>query len=132
FGVPFSKMNMNDTTQFLTDAITNKEIHHVITANPIMVMTAFHNPEYLSMMKRAELIAPDGSGIVWAASYVGNPVAERVTGIELIHKLFAIGEQSGWKVYLLGTAPDVIQEAANQIASQYPKLNIVGVRDGFF
>ncbi|MDF2669350.1 MAG: N-acetylmannosaminyltransferase [Paenibacillus sp.] len=132
FGVPFSQLNMKDTVQFLTDAVDSGSPHHIITANPIMVMSAVENPAYLNMMKRAELIVPDGSGVVWAASYVGNPVAERVTGIELIHELFGIGENKGWKVYLLGTAPDVIQEAARRLALQYPKLHIVGVRDGYF
>lgn len=133
FGVPFSKMTMNDTAQYLTEVVQSRQQpHHVITANPIMVMTAVQDPTYLTMMKRAELIVPDGTGVVWAASYIGNPVAERVPGIELIHKLFVIGEQYGWKVYLVGTAPDVIKEAARRLATQYPKLQIVGVRDGYF
>jgi N-acetylglucosaminyldiphosphoundecaprenol N-acetyl-beta-D-mannosaminyltransferase len=132
FGVPFSQMNMADTVKFLTEAVHSRKPHQVITANPIMVMSALNSADYMAMMKRAELIVPDGTGVVWAASYVGNPVAERVPGIELIHKLFAVGEQQGWKVYLLGTAPDVIREAGLRIAKQYPKLDIVGVRDGFF
>lgn len=132
FGVPFSQMNMADTVKFLTEAVHSRKPHQVITANPIMVMSALNSVDYMAMMKRAELIVPDGTGVVWAASYVGNPVAERVPGIELIHKLFTVGEQQGWKVYFLGTAPDVIREAGLRIANQYPELDIVGVRDGFF
>ncbi|MFK7694774.1 WecB/TagA/CpsF family glycosyltransferase [Paenibacillus sp. HJGM_3] len=132
FGVPFSKMSMADTVAYLTEAIESRKPHQVITANPIMVMAALQSPEYMAMMKRAELIVPDGTGVVWAASYVGNPVAERVPGIELIHKLFAVCERRGWKVYLLGAAPDVVREAGLKIAEQFPNLNIVGVRDGYF
>ncbi|WP_127581169.1 WecB/TagA/CpsF family glycosyltransferase [Paenibacillus koleovorans] len=132
FGVPFSQMNMADTVRYLTEAMESGTPHQVITANPIMVMTAVNDPGYKAMMKRAELIVPDGTGVVWAASYVGNPVAERVPGIELIQNLFRLGEERGWRVYFLGAAPDVIEAAAANIAKQFPELQIVGVRDGYF
>ncbi|MFD2615532.1 WecB/TagA/CpsF family glycosyltransferase [Paenibacillus gansuensis] len=132
FGVPFSKMNMKETVEYLTSAVNNRQATQVITANPIMVMTAVNNPDYLSMMKRAELIVPDGAGVVWAAGYVGNPVAERVTGFELLHELLRAGGRFGWKVYMLGSSPEVIEEAHNRLRAQYPGVQFVGFRDGFF
>ncbi|WP_010278950.1 WecB/TagA/CpsF family glycosyltransferase [Paenibacillus senegalensis] len=132
FGVPFSKMSLNETVEYLTNAIQEKRPHQVITANPIMVMEARKNNEYLDMMKRAELIVPDGAGIVWAANYVGEPVAERVTGFELLHELLKVGEKHRWKVYLLGASPDIIQAAADKLKQQYPLINFAGIRDGYF
>ena len=76
YGVPISKMSMKQTVDYLTKVIELKQPHQVITANPIMVMAAQDDPAYLSMMQRAELIVPDGTGVVWAAEYVGEPVVE--------------------------------------------------------
>lgn len=104
----------------------------LITANPIMVMEALENPKFMSVMKQADLIIPDGTGIVWAANYVGDPVAERVTGFDLLHELMKAGEVRRWKVFLLGSAPDVVHAAAERLRQQYPLVEIVGVRDGFF
>lgn len=132
FGVPISKMNMSDTVRYLTDVIRNKQVHQVITANPIMIMAALDDPAYMAMMKRAELIVPDGTGVVWAAEYVGNPVSERVPGIELVHNLLRAGESYGWKVFLLGASPEVVQAAADRLKQQYPLIRFVGVRDGYF
>ena len=132
YGIPFSKMSLNETVQYLTEAIDNRQTTHVITANPIMIMAALDNPAYERMMRKADLIVPDGAGVVWAAKYGGNPVAERVTGIELLNKLMEQGERRRWKVYLLGTTQEIIDAAAEKLQLQYPQVRIVGARNGFF
>lgn len=132
YGVPISKMSMDQTVAYLTNVIEQRQPHQVITANPIMVMAAQDDPAYLSMMQRAELIVPDGTGVVWAAKYVGEPVVERVPGYDLIHELMKVGESKSWKVYLLGASNEVIQAAAEKLRTAYPRIKLVGVRDGYF
>jgi len=132
YGIHFSKMNMQDTIEHLTAAILSGKPHQVITANPIMVMAALNDPSVMRVMKQADLVVPDGTGVVWAAKYVGQPVAERVTGFDLMHNLLHVGESYRWKVYLLGTAPDTVAEAARRLQAQYPSIDIVGYRDGYF
>lgn len=131
FEIPFSKLSMKDTVKYLTEAVQSGQPHHVITANPIMVMTAVNNPEYKEMMQRAEIIVPDGTGIVWAAGVGGDPLEGRVTGFELLHELLKVGETYRWKFFLLGTTAEVIQEAAERLQMQYPAAIICGYRDGF-
>ncbi|MDQ6420919.1 WecB/TagA/CpsF family glycosyltransferase [Paenibacillus sp. LHD-117] len=132
FGIPFSKMSMDETVSYLTAAIEEGRQTHVITANPIMIMTALDNPEFANIMKRADLIVPDGAGVVWAAKYGGNPVAERVTGFDLMHRLLEQGEKRRWRAYLLGTSQEIIEAAAEKLQLQYPQVKIVGYRNGFF
>ncbi|TXK75078.1 WecB/TagA/CpsF family glycosyltransferase [Paenibacillus sp. N3.4] len=132
YGVPISKMGMQQTVAYLTNVIEERIPHQIITANPIMVMAAQDDPAYLSMMQRAELIVPDGTGVVWAAGYVGEPVAERVPGYDLLQELMKVGEKKSWKVYLLGASTEVIQAAADRLRSTYPGITLVGVRDGYF
>lgn len=132
FGVPISKLGFQETIRWLTEAVESRKPHQIITANPIMVMAALESPEYLNMMKRAELIVPDGAGVVWAAKYVGNPVAERVPGIEVMQELVGIAAERGWKVFLLGGSSEIIQAAAKKLEEDHPNLKLVGVRDGYF
>ncbi|AIQ55173.1 WecB/TagA/CpsF family glycosyltransferase [Paenibacillus sp. FSL R7-0331] len=132
FGIRVSKVDMQATVSYLTDAVRNREPHQVITANPIMVMAALENPSYMEIMKSAELVVPDGTGVVWAADYCKEPVAERVAGFDLLHELLRQGESYGWRVYLLGSTPEVIRETVSRLQSQYPRIVIAGCRDGFF
>jgi len=132
FGLSFSKMSMDETVRFLTNAIRQKRRTHVITGNPIMVMAALDDPVFYKAMDEADLIVPDGAGVVWAARYVGEPVAERVAGFDLMHKLLETGALEGWAAYLLGTTDDAVREASRRLQERYPGVRIVGCRDGFF
>jgi N-acetylglucosaminyldiphosphoundecaprenol N-acetyl-beta-D-mannosaminyltransferase len=132
YGVKVSKLNLQDTAELLAQAVANRQTTQVITANPIMLMTALEQPEYMAMMRRADLVVPDGTGVVWAARHIGEPVAEKVAGIDLMHQLLARGEKAGWRVFLLGTSPETIQITADKLRSLYPKLQLVGVRNGYF
>ncbi|WP_342427324.1 WecB/TagA/CpsF family glycosyltransferase [Paenibacillus sp. FSL L8-0158] len=132
FGVPVSRLNMKDTLNVLIQAVESRRPHQVITANPIMVMAALEDPVYMNVMKQAELIVPDGTGVVWAANYVGHPVPERVAGFDLLHELLAAGENYHWKVYLLGSTSEVIQATAKRVHELYPAITVCGKRDGFF
>ncbi|MCG7408007.1 WecB/TagA/CpsF family glycosyltransferase [Paenibacillus sp. ACRRX] len=132
YGIPFSKLSMQDTVKWLTQAIQERRSTHVITANPIMVMAALENANFMKVMKQSDLVVPDGTGVVWAANYVGDPLPERVTGFDLLHQLMTAGQEYRWRVYMLGASPEVIQEAAARLQQQYPAIEIVGYRDGFF
>ncbi len=137
YGIPVSKLSFQDTVNYLT-AVLEQSIgedqapFHVVTANPIMIMTALSNSSHMTMMKNAELVVPDGTGLVWATHYVGNPVAERVPGIELLHGLMDACEQNQWSVFLLGTSPETIRITADNLGKQYPRLILAGYEDGYF
>ncbi|GIO48876.1 WecB/TagA/CpsF family glycosyltransferase [Paenibacillus azoreducens] len=134
YGLQVCKWGMEDTVKYLTQVIESEEHRpfQVITANPIMVMKALEEPDYMRVMKNAELLVPDGTGVVWAASKVGTPVQERVAGFDLLHELMRVGENYHWKVFLLGSTPEVIQAAAERLHLQYPGVEITGYRDGYF
>jgi N-acetylglucosaminyldiphosphoundecaprenol N-acetyl-beta-D-mannosaminyltransferase len=132
FGIRVSKVDMSATVSYLTEAVQDRKPHQVITANPIMVMQALDDPAYMNIMKSAELVVPDGTGVVWAANHCHQPVAERVAGFDLLHELLGQGGKYNWKVYLLGSTSEVIQETARRLQLQYPGLIIAGYRDGFF
>jgi N-acetylglucosaminyldiphosphoundecaprenol N-acetyl-beta-D-mannosaminyltransferase len=132
FGVPFSKLTMEQTVDYLTRRIEARIPTQVATANPEFVMMALEQPAFFDVLNQVDLIVPDGTGIVWAASYKGEPVAERVPGYDLLHELVRKGSDQGWRVYLLGGGSEVVAMAAEKLKSLYPGIVIVGYRDGYF
>ncbi|WP_274362486.1 WecB/TagA/CpsF family glycosyltransferase [Paenibacillus thermotolerans] len=132
FGIPISKMNMRQTVRYLTEAVHERNAHHVVTANPIMVMEGLQNPSFMAMLKNADMVVPDGAGLVWAASRVGKPVAERVAGFDLVQELFKVGNEEGWRVFFLGASQENIEAARDNMAVKYPGLRFVGCRNGYF
>lgn len=132
FGVKVSKMNMQETVDYLAEAVRQRRVTQVVTANPIMFMTGFEDEAFLRMLQNADLVVPDGAGLVWAAGRIGKPVKERVAGFDLVQELFRIGAREGWSVYLLGTTQDILEAARERIEAAYPGLRIAGCRNGFF
>lgn len=132
YGVPFSKMNMRETVDYLIRAIETRQPNRVVTGNPIMLMTAQSDPRYQTILETADLVVPDGAGVVWAARHVKQPVAERVAGFDLMQELLREGDKRGWSVYLLGTTQEILDAAEANLARQYPGVRFVGKRNGFF
>jgi N-acetylglucosaminyldiphosphoundecaprenol N-acetyl-beta-D-mannosaminyltransferase len=132
FGINVSRMDMTATVKYLTNVVHTRTPHQVVTINPIIIMTGLNHPSFMSVLQRAELIVPDGAGVVWAARHIGKPVAERVTGFDLLHQLMEAGNEHKWRIYLLGASPTTIQEAYTRLSQQYPSVQFVGYRDGFF
>lgn len=132
FGIEISRRTMDETVELLMQAIQQRRTTHVVTANPIMMMTGFADLTYYSMLQQADLVVPDGAGLVWAANFLNKPVAERVAGYDLVQRLFYAGSSRAWKVYLLGSTQEVIETASVKIKAEYPGLQIVGTHHGFF
>lgn len=106
--------------------------YHVITANPEIVMGANQDPQLKKITDEADLITPDGIGIVMASRWKGEPVAERVAGYDLLLKLLEKGNQKAWSFFFLGSSEEVNQLATDRIREKYPNLKIAGRHHGFF
>lgn len=131
-GVGIDAINMEDTVDLIAGFIRSGRPHRVMTINPEFLYRAQFNGELRRLAKGADLVTPDGVGVVWACRLAGNPVPERVTGIDLMLRLVERAASAGWRIFLLGAAPGVAGEAAAKLRLQYPGLQIAGTHHGFF
>jgi len=105
---------------------------HIITLNAEIVYQAQTNEELKAIINRADMVTPDGIGIVWGGRQLGYDMKERVTGIDLLNRLCREAPAQGWKVYLLGSAPGVAEESGRRLTIDYPGLQICGNHHGYF
>ncbi|MDD3654595.1 MAG: WecB/TagA/CpsF family glycosyltransferase [Desulfotomaculaceae bacterium] len=131
-GIKIDAINMEETVNQIASYIRTGRPHRVTTINPEFLYRAQFNTELRELANRADLVTPDGVGVVWACRLAGNPVPERVTGIDLMLALVERAASEGWRVFLLGAAPGVASEAATRLSLQYPGLQIAGTHHGFF
>ena len=107
-------------------------LRQVITLNAEGIYMAREAADFAQLIEQADLITPDGSGVVWAAAQYGYPSIERVTGIDLLDRLCAMAAEKGWSVFLLGAKPGVAAAAATKLEEKYPALIIAGTENGYF
>jgi N-acetylglucosaminyldiphosphoundecaprenol N-acetyl-beta-D-mannosaminyltransferase len=90
------------------------------------------DPELKKISLEADLITPDGVGIVFASKLKRDPVPERVTGYDLLLESLVKGNQKEWSFYLLGSDEEVNKKASELIIKDYPNVKIVGRHNGYF
>lgn len=83
-------------------------------------------------MLQADAINPDGQSLVYASRMTSNPIPERVATTDFFHDAAKAAEEAGLKFYFLGATPDNVKIAVEAIQTLYPRLKIVGYRNGYF
>ena len=131
-GLHVHKITMQQTLEAIDFFVKSGNPHHVITLDASMCVTARSDAELHSIVSTAELITPDSIGVIWACKRSGNPLPERVSGVEIVEKVCSIAAEKCYRIYFFGSGPGVAQDAANQMLAKYPGCNIVGVHDGFY
>ena len=106
--------------------------HILYTPNPEMVMAACSDASLMNVINSADLVVPDGIGIVLASRITGQHIKERVAGCDLIYALFNEIKNTGKTVYLLGGKPGVAELAAKNMCIKFQGLDIIGCHHGYF
>ncbi len=105
---------------------------HVVTLNAEMAIQAERNPALAEIIRKADLVVPDGSGVVFYLWLQGQH-QQRCPGIELAESLLCQAGERGAScpVFFFGGAPDVAQRAAQVWQEKLPKLTLVGIENGY-
>lgn len=105
----------------------------IVTPNAEHVYQAVQDPAFAAIENSADLVIPDGIGVLMASRILGDPVPEKVAGVELSTNLVSAMSQRGrGSVYLLGGRPEVVAEAARRLKERYPGITIAGHQHGYY
>lgn len=130
--VGFDNVTMDEACETVLRLVGEPGASYVVTPNPEMVWEARKNPELKAALETADVVIPDGIGVIYAAKILGTPLKERVPGIELGAALIEEMSKTGGGVFLLGSKPGVAERAAERLKEKYPAVNICGTHDGYF
>lgn len=130
-GAGIHQVTMDEALKQIENFILEGSPHHIITLNAEILYKATHEAELMQIINQAHLVTPDGAGILWAAKQLGQPMAERVTGIDLLQNIAREAPKASWRLYLHGGAPGVAAKAADNLRAKHPGIQIVGISHGF-
>jgi N-acetylglucosaminyldiphosphoundecaprenol N-acetyl-beta-D-mannosaminyltransferase len=98
----------------------------VFTPNVDHVVTAETDARFREAHDVASLSLADGKPLLWASRLLGAPLPAKVSGSDLVWPLMEQAAARSWRVYLLGGAPGVADEAAEVLRRKLGVV-IVGV-----
>ena len=131
-GVPFDAVTMEQAVEKAKKMLGEEGQHFICTPNPEIVMEAQKDKELMDILHEADMVIPDGIGVVWASKYSEICLKERVAGYDLTQNLMAELAATGETFYFFGGAPGVASTAARMMMKKYPGLKVVGVHNGYF
>ena len=131
-GVGFDNLTMAEAVDKGVELLHSEGMHYVVTPNPEIVEICRENPEANRVINEADLVLPDGIGVIKGAAMLGTPLKERTPGIEFATHLMGRMAKEGKSLYLLGAKPGVADLAAQKLVETYPGLKIAGTHDGYF
>ncbi len=131
-GCPVDQMTLDDCVAYFEQIIAQRQPCHIIVVNAAKIVKARIDKELQQIITDADVIGADGVPVVWASKLLGQPLPGRVNGTDLMDRLFEVSAEKDYRVYLLGARQDIITNTVKNLKQHYPRLNIVGYRNGYF
>lgn len=131
-GVQFDNVTMDEALARFQTLLQGEKAAYCVTPNAEIVYEAMQSEELKSVLNQADLVLPDGAGVIKSARILGTPLKEKVAGIDFAAKVMSLLQNSGKTLYLLGGKPGVAEAAGEKIQEKYPGISICGCADGYF
>ena len=131
-GVGFDSLTLEEAVARAKTLMDERRAAYVVTPNPEIVMACRERAETMAAVNGADLVLPDGIGVIYGARILGTPLKCKLPGIDFITALMADMAKEGKSVFLLGAKPGVAETAAERLKAMHPGLVIAGTHDGYF
>jgi N-acetylglucosaminyldiphosphoundecaprenol N-acetyl-beta-D-mannosaminyltransferase len=128
WGLPLAAIRFGQAIDAVDRLIARGRPSFFVTANLHYAMLCHRDPQLADLNGRAAFLLADGMPMVWYSRLMKDPLPERVAGADLLLALCRRAAQRGYRVFLLGAAPEVARAAAANLTARYPGLQIVGVQ----
>lgn len=130
--IPFNSVNMKEAVERAKRFAVGDRFRYIFTPNPEIVMISRKDEELKKALLSADMLVPDGIGIVIASGFYGERLPERVAGFDLTTELIEVAAQRGWSFFFLGGKPGINEKARKRLEKKYPNIRIVGYHHGYF
>ena len=131
-GIRFDNLTREEARQAGAQLLQSPDFHYVVTPNPEFILAAEKDLEFQKILNKADLVLPDGIGVVYSSKILGTPLKERVAGFDFACDMLEELDKLGGRLYLLGSKPGVAETAAENISQAHPNIVICGTHDGYF
>ena len=123
---------MEETLNIIDQNIQKrKPIHHVVV-NAAKLVNMRKDAQLRESVLSCDIINADGQSVVWAASILGEPLPERVAGIDLMENLVQLAHKRVYRIFFLGAKEEIVKEVVRIYSERYNPQIIAGYRNGYY
>jgi N-acetylglucosaminyldiphosphoundecaprenol N-acetyl-beta-D-mannosaminyltransferase len=126
-GIPIALVDYERTMDVMDALIERRERGYLCAAPVHALMVGQDDPEMRSALCGSTLTVPDGMPLVWALSWLGETLPDRVYGPELMRRYSDRCAERGHRVWLYGGRDQgSLAQLALSMRRSHPGIQIVG------
>ncbi|MBN2598094.1 WecB/TagA/CpsF family glycosyltransferase [Labilibaculum sp.] len=129
---PVDVLTMKETLHLIDDSIREKKPIQHIVVNAAKLVHMQTDTELYKSVVASDIINADGMAVVWAAGLLGEPLPERVSGVDLMQELVVLAAEKQYKIFFFGGKEEVVAEVVRKYTSVFGEEIIAGFRNGYF
>src|ERR1044072_6243792 len=114
-GITVDNLTEDETIAAIDKLLTDGEPHYMCVVNAAKVVAGSRDERLRRWIAQADIITADGMSVVWASRLLGQPLQERVTGIDLFERLIEHAARRGLSVYLLGAREQSVRGGRRRV-----------------
>jgi N-acetylglucosaminyldiphosphoundecaprenol N-acetyl-beta-D-mannosaminyltransferase len=99
----------------------------VCIANVHMLVEAYRDPNFATVLGRADLVAPDGMPLVWMLRLMGVADQDRVAGLDVFLALCKRAIQEDVSIFFLGSHSAILEKIRVRLEKEFPNLKVAGM-----
>src|SRR5690606_5253005 len=126
FGMQLNNFDFRDLANYLEKTIEAGDPTYLLTCNVDHVMCLQKDELFRRIYREAHAVVADGMPIVWTSRIAGTPLKQRVAGSDMLTELGLWLERKRYRLFFLGAAEGVAEEAKRRLQERFPALMIVG------
>ena len=126
-GVRVHAVTMESTLATIHRWVERGEQHYLIAAPAHCLMDCQRDEALRRVYNNAGLVTPDGMPVVWVLRLMGFRNVERVYGPDVMLAVCDRGLDKGYRHYLYGGTPGVVERLAQRLDRRFPGIQIVGM-----
>ncbi len=130
-GYDVDLLSFDEALDIVTENMQNAKGMQIVTINPEMIELAQKNMQFSVILKNADLVIPDGSGIKLALKLKGIE-QQQIPGIDFAKELIHICNNYKYNIALIGAKEEIIQTTVKKVQSEFPNANICYFHNGYF
>lgn len=119
-------LTMDEALSEIDRLIQANKNAYVVTPNVDHIVQLEQGGIFCDIYKSADLILTDGKPLIWISKWLGTPIKEKISGSDLFPLLCKMAAEKNYSMFFLGAAEGIAAKAAENLASKYPGLQVVG------
>ncbi len=118
---------MDEALNEIDRLIQQKNHSYIVTPNMDHIVMIEKDKAFRRVYRDATLVLTDGKPLLWISKILGEPIKEKVSGADLFPRMCNLAAKKHYKIFILGAAPGVAEQAARNLKKKNIGLQIAGV-----